>query len=83
VPGASRHAQIRSALTPAEWRQAGLLALVVAGLHVAGFVLLLGVVVPQHLLGLGVGITAYTLGLRHAFDAETTSRRSTTRRASS
>jgi nickel/cobalt transporter (NiCoT) family protein len=37
----------------------------VVGLHVAGFALLLGGV-----LGLGLGITAYTLGLRHAFDAD-------------
>src|SRR5690349_3963594 len=66
-----------SNLTPAERRRAALLAAVVVGLHVAGFAILLAVVVPHHYrlgsggaFGLGVGITAYTLGLRHAFDAD-------------
>ena len=45
-------------------------------LHVVGFGLLLGFVAPQHLqlgsgvFGIGIGITAYTLGMRHAFDAD-------------
>jgi nickel/cobalt transporter (NiCoT) family protein len=50
---------------------------VVGGLHAVGFVLLLAVVAPHHYtLGasggftVGVGITAYTLGMRHAFDAD-------------
>jgi nickel/cobalt transporter (NiCoT) family protein len=49
----------------------------VVGLHVLGFFLLLAFVVPRHLalgdsgiFGVGIGITAYTLGLRHAFDAD-------------
>jgi nickel/cobalt transporter (NiCoT) family protein len=52
------------------------LAFVVLALHVIGFGLLLGLVAPQHLklgtgvFGIGVGITAYTLGMRHAFDAD-------------
>lgn len=69
--------RIRSALTPREWRCAAALAAVVIGLHVAGFFILLVLVVPhgyalggQGAFGLGVGITAYTLGLRHAFDAD-------------
>src|SRR3954447_3565957 len=63
-------------LTPAELRRAALLAAVIVGLHVAGFGLLFGVVAPAHLqlgtgaFGVGVGLTAYTLGLRHAFDAD-------------
>lgn len=67
----------RSALTRAEWRRVGLLAAAIAGLHLVGFGLLLGVVAPAHhrlgaggVFGLGVGLTAYTLGLRHAFDAD-------------
>jgi nickel/cobalt transporter (NiCoT) family protein len=66
-----------SRLTGAEWRRAALLAAVILALHVVGFGLLLGVVVPGHfalgggeLFGVGVGLTAYTLGLRHAFDAD-------------
>src|SRR4249920_85497 len=45
---------------------------VIAGLHVAGFVILFVFVVPSHYKGLGVGVAvlAYTLGLRHAFDAD-------------
>jgi high-affinity nickel-transport protein len=72
----SRWARVSRSLTPAEWRRAALLALVVVGLHVVGFGLLLGVVAPRHLhlsggiFGIGVGITAYTLGMRHAFDAD-------------
>jgi high-affinity nickel-transport protein len=69
--------RIRGALTPAEWARAGGLAAAVIGLHVVGFGLLFGLVVPHHFsLGAGgaftagVGLTAYTLGLRHAFDAD-------------
>jgi high-affinity nickel-transport protein len=49
----------------------------VALLHVLGWGTLLGVVVPQQLalgssqvFGIGLGVTAYTLGMRHAFDAD-------------
>jgi high-affinity nickel-transport protein len=73
----SRWKRIRRALTPAEWRRALALAAVVVGLHAVGFFLLLVLVVPRDLslgtgsvFGLGLGITAYTLGLRHAFDAD-------------
>jgi high-affinity nickel-transport protein len=72
----SRWARVSRSLTPAEWRRAAVLALVVIGLHVVGFGLLLGVVAPAHLqlsggiFGVGVGITAYMLGMRHAFDAD-------------
>ncbi len=50
---------------------------VVTGLHVIGFFILIALVVPDELslgaegaFGLGVGVTAYVLGLRHAFDAD-------------
>jgi high-affinity nickel-transport protein len=59
-------ARLRAALTPAEWRRAALLAAAVLALHVVGFSLLLA----GGAVGVGVGITAYTLGLRHAFDAD-------------
>jgi high-affinity nickel-transport protein len=59
--------RLRIVLTPTERRRAGALAAVIAGLHVVGFALLLGA--PSG-LGVGVGLTAYTLGLRHAFDAD-------------
>jgi nickel/cobalt transporter (NiCoT) family protein len=64
-------------LAPDERRRAVWLTAAVLGLHVVGFVTLLAFVVPQHfslgshgVFGLGIGITAYTLGLRHAFDAD-------------
>ena len=69
--------RLRRALTPAEWRRAGGLFAAVFGLHVIGFGTLLLVVAPRHFslghagaFGLGLGVTAYTLGLRHAFDAD-------------
>jgi nickel/cobalt transporter (NiCoT) family protein len=44
----------------------------ILGLHVAGFVIFLVFVVPSHYRGLGIGVSvlAYTLGLRHGFDAD-------------
>jgi high-affinity nickel-transport protein len=45
-------------------------------LHVAGWGLLLGVVAPHgyevggKVFGVGLGVAAYTLGMRHAFDAD-------------
>src|SRR5881398_2463013 len=72
-----RCARIRAALTPAESRRAAALVAAVVALHVIGFGTLLVFVVPRHfslgkegVFGLGLGITAYTLGLRHAFDAD-------------
>lgn len=56
-------------------RTAGLMA-VIAGLHVVAFGVLFLLVVPYHysvgsqVFGVGLGITAYTLGMRHAFDAD-------------
>ena len=50
---------------------------VVATLHALGFLILIAVVAPGHYaLGasgtftIGIGMTAYTLGMRHAFDAD-------------
>ncbi len=77
MPTASRWSRIRGSLTPAEWRRAAVLLTVIAGLHAVGFFLLLAVVAPHRydlgqsgMFGVGVGMTAYTLGLRHAFDAD-------------
>src|SRR6202034_468844 len=41
-------------------------------MHVVGFFLFIAYVLPNHYKGLGIGLslTAYTLGLRHAFDAD-------------
>jgi high-affinity nickel-transport protein len=73
----ARVERLIGALSPAEWRRAGGLAAGVVGLHAIGFGTLLLFVVPRHfslghagVFGLGLGVTAYTLGLRHAFDAD-------------
>ncbi len=73
----TRWTRCRAALSPAEWRRAGALTVAVVGLHVLGFGILLVLVVPHGYrvgasgaFGIGIGITAYTLGLRHAFDAD-------------
>ncbi|MFF4348666.1 HoxN/HupN/NixA family nickel/cobalt transporter [Streptomyces sp. NPDC001530] len=56
-------------------RTAVLLA-VIAALHVIAFGILFLLVVPEHYevgskaFGIGLGVTAYTLGMRHAFDAD-------------
>ena len=68
---------MRTSLTGGEWRTVGFMAAVVIGLHAVGFFILIAVVAPHHYrLGssgaftVGLGLTAYTLGLRHAFDAD-------------
>ncbi|MER6925302.1 HoxN/HupN/NixA family nickel/cobalt transporter [Streptomyces spiralis] len=56
-------------------KTAGLMA-AIAGLHVVAFGILFLLVVPGHYevgskaFGIGLGVTAYTLGVRHAFDAD-------------
>lgn len=73
----SRVARALAATTPAERRSAAGMAAVVLALHVVGFGLLFALVVPQELslgtagaFGVGLGLTAYALGMRHAFDAD-------------
>ena len=68
----SRLSRLRSGLTPAEWRHAAAMVGVIVALHVLGWGIFIVTIVPQHfkLLGIGVAVTAYTLGLRHAFDAD-------------
>ena len=57
----------------AEW---GMMGMTIVFLHVVGIFILLALVTPHHyvvgnrIFGLGLGLTAYTLGLRHAFDAD-------------
>src|ERR1700751_5867475 len=58
-----------SALCPRERRSFAAMVAAVAGLHVVGFVALIASVAPGF-LPIGIGVTAYTLGLRHAFDAD-------------
>ncbi len=68
----SRAARLRRSLTRAEWLRLGGFYSIVLLLHVVGFGVLVLFVVPSHFraLGVGVGLTAYGFGLRHAFDAD-------------
>ena len=66
-----------ASLSGRERRTLTMMALVVAGLHGVGFVTLIALVGPhRYRVGtagaftLGLGVAAYTLGLRHAFDAD-------------
>jgi high-affinity nickel-transport protein len=69
-------ARIRTGLTPAERRRLFGMFSFITLLHVAGWGILLLVVQPQHLsvggkvFGIGLGTTAYVLGMRHAFDVD-------------
>jgi nickel/cobalt transporter (NiCoT) family protein len=79
-PGAPRAGllgRVRAALSREEWTRVWAMAAVVVGLHLVGWVTLLAVVAPAHydlgtggVFGVGLGVTAYTLGMRHAFDAD-------------
>ncbi|WP_328957369.1 HoxN/HupN/NixA family nickel/cobalt transporter [Kitasatospora purpeofusca] len=66
----------RDRLTREEWiRLAGMGGFILA-LHVIGWFTLLAVIAPERyqvggqVFGAGMGLTAYTLGMRHAFDAD-------------
>jgi nickel/cobalt transporter (NiCoT) family protein len=74
--GAGRARRIADALSPREWARVGAMAGVVIGLWVVGFALLLAAGAHHYhlsrteLFGVGTGILALTLGMRHAFDAD-------------
>ena len=69
-------ARVRDALSPDERRRLGGMFGFILLLHVVGFTLLLLATQGHHHLsghatfGIGTGILAYTLGMRHAFDAD-------------
>jgi nickel/cobalt transporter (NiCoT) family protein len=72
----ARLARIRDGLTPSEWARTGGMVAVVVGLNVLGWVMLAAAVsghyhiTSKEVFGFGTGILAYTLGMRHAFDAD-------------
>ncbi|MDJ0312449.1 HoxN/HupN/NixA family nickel/cobalt transporter [Arthrobacter sp. H35-D1] len=59
-------------MSTVERRRTTFMFATIALLHVAGFAVFILFVVPGHYKGLGIGIAvlAYSLGLRHAFDAD-------------
>ena len=76
--GSSSVARFRATLNRQDRRSLLGMNSVIIALHVAGFGILFGLVVPHHfhlagdhpIFNVGVGILAYTFGLRHAFDAD-------------
>ncbi|MGW1910065.1 HoxN/HupN/NixA family nickel/cobalt transporter [Streptomyces sp. NPDC002076] len=68
--------RVRGSMTRQEWTRIGGMAAFVLALHIIGWGTLIGVIAPQHFsvgtqsFGIGIGVTAYTLGMRHAFDAD-------------
>ncbi len=65
----------KSGQAPAGQSLAGMIAFI-AALHIVGWFTLIAIVAPQHFsvgakaFGIGIGMTAYMLGMRHAFDAD-------------
>ncbi|MCM2419121.1 HoxN/HupN/NixA family nickel/cobalt transporter [Streptomyces sp. RKAG293] len=63
-------------MTRQEWTRLGGMAAFILALHVIGWFTLVVIVAPEHYtvgtkaFGIGMGVTAYTLGMRHAFDAD-------------
>src|SRR3954466_7630251 len=78
VATSTRLSRVRNGLTSGEWTAIGSMAGFILLLHVVGWGVLAGIVAPAHyvvgasgtVFGVGLGVTAYTLGMRHAFDAD-------------
>src|SRR6516164_4256849 len=76
IANPSRLDRIRHSLTPAEWARTGGMAVTSIGLNAVGWAMLAASVVVHHrissteIFGFGTGALAYTLGMRHAFDAD-------------
>jgi high-affinity nickel-transport protein len=73
----ARPGRPRRTVSRGEWQAIGAMTAVVVALHVVGWGTLALLVAPQDLhvggsqvFGIGLGVTAYTLGMRHAFDAD-------------
>src|SRR5579859_6975136 len=68
--------QIRRALSPSEWARFGGMVATVIGLNVLGWGMLAAAlgghyqITKTTVFGVGTGTLAYTLGMRHAFDAD-------------
>ncbi|MGV9791523.1 HoxN/HupN/NixA family nickel/cobalt transporter [Streptomyces sp. NPDC004673] len=68
--------RVRTSMTRREWARVGGMAAFILALHVIGWFILVAIVAPEHYslgaktFGIGIGVTAYTLGMRHAFDAD-------------
>ena len=76
VETSSLRRRIRASFTRGEWRKMYAMFGFIAVLHVVGWTLLVVAssrhygVTSTKMLGVGTGVLAYTLGMRHAFDAD-------------
>lgn len=77
APDASALARFRQSLTRTDWWVIGSMFGFILLLHVVGWGVLGAIIAPQHLqladgtgFGIVLGVTAYLLGMRHAFDAD-------------
>ena len=76
VEARPRVVRLARRLSREEWRRLGAMFGFILALHVVGFTLLVLAATGHHQLdgkttfGIGTGILAYTLGMRHAFDAD-------------
>ena len=76
IEGTTRRSRVRASFTPSEWRRLYLMFGFIVFLHIAGWSML--IIASHHhyalgsksVLGIGTGVLAYSLGLRHAFDAD-------------
>jgi nickel/cobalt transporter (NiCoT) family protein len=72
----ARMRKVRNGLTPAEWARTWAMVITILVLNVLGWVMLAAAVgghyriTSTEVFGFGTGILAYTLGMRHAFDAD-------------
>ncbi|HEV3361427.1 MAG TPA: HoxN/HupN/NixA family nickel/cobalt transporter [Pseudonocardiaceae bacterium] len=76
MPATGRLRRLRLSLSPAEWGRVGVMGAVILLMHLLGWGIFVFAIMPRQFhysglgIGLGVAVTAYTLGLRHAFDAD-------------
>jgi high-affinity nickel-transport protein len=67
---------IRAALSAREWGRMGAMGIVILAMNLAGWGIFAFAILPHHFrykglgIGVGVALTAWTLGMRHAFDAD-------------
>lgn len=76
TPARTRRERVRASFSPREWKRLFAMFGFIAVLHALGWGLLI-YASTQHfalgsgkMLGVGTGVLAYTLGMRHAFDAD-------------
>ena len=61
----------RTAVSRSDWRRLGAFGATVLGINILGWsLLLIGGAGSHSAIGLGIGLTAWMFGLRHAFDAD-------------